>query len=376
MKIRKQQNYNDPEVAARAIKRFLKDLDREGINYDDKDVVGIQNAFKLGFLDDSIRAKYNIRTKLLKIFRYDKKRENKDYYNRIKSSNRHVVTLESLMLVYGNDEGMKRWNNYRKKQAETNTFEYKHKKYGMSKAQFDEYNANRAVTLDNLIKRHGLDKGKDIWNNYRKRQAYAGCKLEYFLEKYGDSGRKIYDELCRRKTHTIESVMERSGVNRDKAIEILEDYYKRALRGSYSDISQKLFWDVYNGSEPGIRDSTYFGELNQEFGKWSNELDTYVKYDFTINQIKLIVEFNGDYWHANPKKYQANDNIRFPFGETKSAKTIWDYDDLKLQTVKKLGYDVIVIWESDYRNNPTEITEQLLHTIQQKIIDQKDNDGV
>jgi very-short-patch-repair endonuclease len=61
---------------------------------------------------------------------------------------------------------------------------------------------------------------------------------------------------------------------------------------------------------------------------------------------KLIVEINGDYVHANPDIYKEDDQIRLP-GSSYSAKDKWERDQKKIEKLKSLGYDVIVIWETD-----------------------------
>ncbi len=67
-----------------------------------------------------------------------------------------------------------------------------------------------------------------------------------------------------------------------------------------------------------------------------------------------VIEFNGDYWHANPKFYTREFVNRVV---CKTAGEIWENDAQKLKDCYSLGYKVMVIWESDYRNNP-EITIQ------------------
>lgn len=54
---------------------------------------------------------------------------------------------------------------------------------------------------------------------------------------------------------------------------------------------------------------------------------------------------NGDYWHCNPKIYQPD-----YFNKKKNlfASDIWKYDQFKLELIKKSGYNLEVIWESDF----------------------------
>lgn len=61
---------------------------------------------------------------------------------------------------------------------------------------------------------------------------------------------------------------------------------------------------------------------------------------------RLVIEINGDYIHANPAKYKADDVIRIP-GESYTAQEKWDRDRRKIEYLQSRGYQVLVIWESD-----------------------------
>lgn len=60
----------------------------------------------------------------------------------------------------------------------------------------------------------------------------------------------------------------------------------------------------------------------------------------------IIIEVNGDYWHANPKLYKENDLIR-RFGGYVKARDIWEKDLERIHYIEKLGYKVLVIWEDE-----------------------------
>lgn len=59
---------------------------------------------------------------------------------------------------------------------------------------------------------------------------------------------------------------------------------------------------------------------------------------------KKIIEFYGDYWHANPKKFKADDVIK-----TKLASEIWINDAARINLLISAGYTVLVIWESELK---------------------------
>lgn len=70
-------------------------------------------------------------------------------------------------------------------------------------------------------------------------------------------------------------------------------------------------------------------------------------YDFCVEN--RIIEFNGDYWHCNPKIYSStfyNKNMK------KTAEEKWKLDVDKIKFAKDRGYEVMVVWENDLKMNP------------------------
>ena len=91
----------------------------------------------------------------------------------------------------------------------------------------------------------------------------------------------------------------------------------------------------------------------QSFGllgfKSEENIGNYVVDEVDFNS-KIIVEVNGDYWHANPKKYDSNEIISYPKG-FKSASSVWNKDKDRIRFFEKEGFKVFIIWESDMKDN-------------------------
>jgi len=84
--------------------------------------------------------------------------------------------------------------------------------------------------------------------------------------------------------------------------------------------------------------------------------------DIFVPNKNIIVEYNGDYWHANPNVYDKNHLITKNKKKIK-AKEIWKYDKEKKQLLESMGFNVIVIWEKDYRKNKETIINGLLELL-------------
>lgn len=80
--------------------------------------------------------------------------------------------------------------------------------------------------------------------------------------------------------------------------------------------------------------------------------------DILIEDKKIVIEINGDIWHANPKIYKDSDMIR-KWGGLISAKEIRAFDKARIKQIKSFGYDVVVLWCSDIRTNIKKINKIL-----------------
>jgi len=260
--------------------------------------------------------------------------------------NKLKFTKDISIEKYGLEEGMKRWNEYRLKQSLKNTFEYKHHKYGWTREQFDEYNRGRACTRDNFIRRYGDEKGCAKWDEYIKLQKYVGCSIEYFKDKLGEiEGQQRYDAVCRSKINNLYNYIKKYG--EEKGIDRYKHYIeKKASKSFHSKISQDLFWKIHNNTN-----NQYFAQKNKEFCIYDNVKCRPFFYDFVDTTSKKCVEFNGDIFHANPLIYKAEDTPNF-YNKNISAYDIWEHDNYKIKILESLGYSVIIIWESEYINDP------------------------
>lgn len=276
-------------------------------------------------------------------------------------------SLAGMLILYGK-KGVDYWNEFKRNNAYSNTFEYKKEKFGWTKKQFDEYNKNRAVTLHNCIKKHGKEKGEKIYNDYVEKQRYSNT-LEYFIEKFdGDAEKGIseYKKYNKSKRVTYENLMKKYG-NEEKVLDVLLN--KKISKTSYSKISQELFESIYLKLPQILKEKTYFAILNKEFGKMCKENKKYFFYDFVISNIKFCIEFHGDQWHGNPTMFTPNETppIYKSIGmEHIKSKDLWEKDKLKKELLTSNGFCYISIWESDYKNNKDKIVNKCLELINEK----------
>lgn len=83
----------------------------------------------------------------------------------------------------------------------------------------------------------------------------------------------------------------------------------------------------------------------------------YKQYDFGFKDERILLEVQGDYWHANPKFYDIN---KLNYMQIENLKKDKDKQLFALNNNFKLYY----IWEDDINNNNFEILEKIKYEIQ------------
>ena len=66
--------------------------------------------------------------------------------------------------------------------------------------------------------------------------------------------------------------------------------------------------------------------------------------DGFLESKKLVIEFHGSFWHADPRYYNENQIIHHGI----TAKEIWKSNQNKKELYKSLGYKYIEIWSKDF----------------------------
>ena len=181
-----------------------------------------------------------------------------------------------------------------------NTFDYKQKVYGWDKQTFDDYNKSRAVTKENLVKKYGKDIGIHRWNEYLQKQHYSKT-LDYLIEKYGEEkGLEEYKRICREKLLTKENFIRKygeiDGIAKWKS-------YLDGISCGYSKTAIKFIEKIVHANKEDHK--LFYGENEKKFDIFENGF-TYVLVDLYDETTNKVIEFYGDFWHANPLIYKED----------------------------------------------------------------------
>ena len=157
--------------------------------------------------------------------------------------------------------------------------------------------------------------------------------LDLCIEKYGEEkGKEIYDN---RQQRWQKSLVENGN-----------------LKCGFSKVSQDLFYSIlpfYNFED---MKKIYFATKNKEYFICKGKRE-YYQYDFVDLKNKKIIEYNGDQYHANPKLYESSDNPH-PYRKNITAQEIWNKDERKRLVAEEEGFQILTIWDSDFRRHKEE----------------------
>ena len=95
-------------------------------------------------------------------------------------------------------------------------------------------------------------------------------------------------------------------------------------------------------------------KLESKVAQWLSELGVPYEfsfwlagkqYDFRIGN--LLIEVQGDFWHANPKLYAEDDILNFPGKKKVAVLSIWEKDKRKKDLTASRGFEILYLWEDE-----------------------------
>lgn len=295
------------------------------------------------------------------------------------SSSKYAFTLR-----YGEEEGLKRFEEKTKKCAQTERGMIERHGAELGKKKWEEYKhkVSFANSEAGYIERYGVVVGKEKFRKQCERNS-GNWSLERKIELHGEEeGLKKFEEMGEKlkKRHSLENYIrlfgEEEGTVKFENLRAMRSY-KNSLRyyiekygeeegtrrikeiknncsafNNYSKISLELFDSLKSFSNNYGDNECLISLEEHEYsicGSWN------LKPDFLYED--KIIEFYGDRYHGNPKIYSAED-ISHPFTKKLNVGDMWEKDKKRNYVLENRGYRVKIVWESDFKNNPEKIIEE------------------
>jgi len=224
------------------------------------------------------------------------------------------------------------------------------------------------------IKEHQKNSSKEFAKkrseNPELYSAVTHTQIGYWLNK-GFSEEEARVKLSeRQKTFSLDICIEKYG--EEEGVKVFNERQNKwnkslneggNLKIGYSKCSQDLFNSLINNYLIHEIDDVLFATKGGEF-KIQREEGGIWMYDFVDLKRKKIIEYHGDMYHGNPDKYSARD-FPHPFRKNITAQEMWDKDSLKIESAENNGFDVLVIWDSEYRwGNKQKIIDKCLNFLE------------
>lgn len=205
-------------------------------------------------------------------------------------------------------------------------------------------------SIDEFIEKYGKEKGTFVYNSRIEKiknnsdkytKNLINTSLNGFKDRYGDEiGIVKYNERCEKIAYSN-----------------TKDYYINRFGVEEGEIRFK------NKIRTKSKKSLIVGELLNNLNiKYISEKKFGTKVvDYYLSDYNIVIEYYGNYWHCNPKKYKSD---YFHHYMKLSAEDIWIKDDIRLNLIMSEVNSVIIIWEDSIID--TCLLEKTINNIKNK----------
>ncbi len=224
---------------------------------------------------------------------------------------------------------------------------------------------NEATCLNKYGSKSTFSKGCVSYNKRVNRlQKQYGVSSVFKLPEikkkcYSDNIYLIRYGLTRKEKKSKESKDRWINWNKDERREFLSkslfSLYKNKKNGiSSSKLEQRIANILIEQQIPFIQQYDILTRKNKSY-----------YFDFLIINTNIIIEVNGDYWHANPELYKSTDIIKCGL-----VSDIWKRDDRKRKSAAELGYSVLILWEKDIRSKNDDELKQYIKQEMERVVNE------
>lgn len=217
-----------------------------------------------------------------------------------------------------------------------------YEKYGKENVDSISFHrtAKKGNVARNLVYKHHSEETKQKIRN-------SNVKSWSGNEERREQSRQLMVEHCHPKSQLEETKQHRVFTRRNGGgWKPHKDSLKKKMSKIFSDKWRNGDFDNRKPTLKSKGQLELIKELKEMGFNISDEFRIDTKpYDVYVNEKNLLIEFNGRYWHFDPRYYDSNfyDESRKVY-----ARDIWNRDKLKMDNAVKNGYTVLVIWQDDW----------------------------
>lgn len=214
------------------------------------------------------------------------------------------------------------------------------------------YSKEESIKLAKETHQKGIDK---IWEYRRAHpEKYKDCnttQIAYWMKKGFTEEESEIKVSERQRTFTLDKCIEKLGKEKGhkRWLDRQELWHKNYKKSNFSQISQELFWGIYNKLDSYWKIDIAFATIDEN-GKLDNSgknneerlrLDSIVLPDFIDLKTNKVIEFNGSYYHSMSKERIEADNNR-------------------TEMLERYGYKLLHIDELNYKQNKEKVIQECI----------------
>jgi len=192
------------------------------------------------------------------------------------------------------------------------------------------------------------------------------CNLLFYAEPHEISVKKLCGNENCRKQYMSKFMIKNNPSKGIKAKQQWKDKQKQTLLKKYGVTNAYMLAKHTILSRPQK-------EITEQLSKNTNytiftdfgleKEDKKYKIDILIKDKNIAIEFNGTYWHCDPRFYKE-DYINKKKNLT--AKQIWEYDNRRKEFLEKIGYKVLTIWEYDFKLDKEKVIKNIMELLDEE----------
>lgn len=212
---------------------------------------------------------------------------------------------------------------------------------------------------------------EQLLENYKKAEKSRTGKrpneLQYWLDKGYSEDEAKEKQSERQTTFSLDICIKKYGeIEGRKKWQERQDTWLKTLDNKSDEEKQIInFKKMSNGYSISKLENEVFIILKQSFPEIIPQFyikDNIKGYSYDMKYNNKIIEFFGDFWHHNPKTYKE-DWIN-PYTK-QNSKEKWELDEHRINVAKNNNYEVLIIWESEYKENKEEVIKKCINFLNQ-----------
>lgn len=260
-----------------------------------------------------------------------------------------IITEKTLIERHGVELGKQKWENYLSTR-DSGSYEYFLKKYDNDVTLATEaHNKFKTLCSETSTNEYFLKKyGAEYVDEMSLKKGYAST-LPHFIENYGEEeGTLMYRVLNKKKAITLENMIAKHGY--DLGVEKYKNWLITVTSPdsiSHTCISKSSI-SFFEALEKCLDRKLQYGKKSVEFKLYDSINNKIYYYDCYDPSSNYIIEYHGSYYHPSPllSEYEKSKWSVGGFGNINYEQAVV-FDNKKAQFAIDSGYNLLIVWDYD-----------------------------